>query len=122
MTTSLTWLVLPLALSALGLAGTAGMAQAASTTAVQCDVRVTDAGGERTLEAVIKTAQPLTGSYQLDVSTSGGGNSSSTSQSDDFSVGAGETVLSSTSFNAGSYAATLEVTWGGGSVSCKRSG
>ena len=111
-------IALSFALAAAGFgACTLGAAQASAP--VSCEIRVAAAGGARELSAVVKAAAPVAGSYQFDLNAVSAGGNANTSQGDDVSLAAGETVVSTTSVNAGSkYTAKLTVTWPGGSTSC----
>ena len=114
-------LIAPLAL-ALAAAGTLGAAPAeAGAKPVTCDIRVTSSGGMVDLEPVLISTKPLAGSYEFNVDASSAGGTSTTSQGDDFSAGAGETSLGTVSI-AGKYTASLTVSWAGGSTSCKKHG
>ena len=113
------YLVLPLALAAAGFS--AGSASA--KTPVSCDIRVTDNGGARELSAVVMSAAAVAGTYQFDLNSVSAAGNAVTSQGDDMTAAAGETVLSTASINAGGkFAAKLTVTWPGGSTSCAKKG
>lgn len=112
------WIALPFALAAAGF-GFCTLSTAQAGTPVSCEIRVAEAAGARELSAVVKATAPVAGSYQFDLNAVSAGGNAKTSQSDDVSLAAGETVVSTTSVNAGStYTAKLTVTWPGGSTSC----
>ena len=116
------WIALPLALAAAGL-GAGSSAAYAGAKPVTCEIRVADAGGARTLTAIATSSAAVAGSYQFDLSANTGGGTADSSQGDDVSLAAGETMLSSTSLNAGSkFTAKLTVTWPGGSTTCAKQG
>jgi hypothetical protein len=108
--------LLPLALAAAGIS--AAPAQAAKP--VSCELRMADAGGARQLTAVATAGAPIAAAYQLDMSAVSAGGTANTSQGDDVTLAAGQTVLSTTSINAGAkVTARLTLTWAGGSTSCQ---
>ena len=115
------YLVLPLALAAAGLG--AGSSPAAAKAPVTCDIRITETGGTRELSAVVMAASAITGSYQFDLSSVSAAGNADTSQGDDMTAAAGETILSTTSVSpGGKFNAKLTVTWAGGSASCAKKG
>jgi hypothetical protein len=109
------WIAAALALAAFGLG--APSAEAGGK-AVTCEIRAN--GGQ--LVAVAKTASAIAASYQMDLSVASAAGTSQTSQGDDVTLAAGETVLNTTSIAGGKYAAKLTLTWAGGATSCSKQG
>lgn len=105
-----------------------GCAATASTTgggdsAVSCKIEETRSQGGVVLEAVADSAEPVGGTYRFEVRKSGGGGTSNSSQSGDFTLSGGEpAVLSQIALGDGgrlAYDAELTLTWKGGEVSCQ---
>ncbi|MBR2537276.1 MAG: hypothetical protein IKE66_14500 [Hyphomicrobium sp.] len=117
--------VLTLALVAVAGLATAGIAATSTSAAsdgVRCEIAVKERSGRVTLEGFVDAASSISGSYELLVSKAGGGGSAHISQGGEFSAAAGaRTPLGNVVLggDAGSYSATLKVTWDGKSVSCK---
>ena len=97
-----------------------GEAAAGGGSGLRCEIYQSHSGGGVVLEGVVFANGAVDGSYQFNVTKSGGG-SSSISQGGEFSVGSGgkSTVGSVSRGGEGSYSATLRVTADGHSVSCK---
>lgn len=88
---------------------------------VTCDIRVRDGASGVVLEGVVRSGAPVSGSYSLVVTTSGGGGSSDIRQSGEFDATGGATPLGTvTVAGNGRYTARLDVRWPHGSTSCTR--
>jgi hypothetical protein len=113
-----------LGLASAGLALEASEATAASVGEVSCRIRAVPSRGGVHLEGLATAKSPVSGSYELKVTTGGGGGSSETAQSGAFTARPGEgstlgevsLALESGSF----YSAVLTVTWPGGSQTCAK--
>ena len=112
------------AIAALGLitaslAATSGMANAANETA-SCGVVTSTQNGMLTIQGTILSPEPLSGSYQLSVRSSGGGNSSNINQGGNFAAAANqETTLGQVMINANANPKVeLEVTANGTKLDC----
>ncbi|MEG6508660.1 curli-like amyloid fiber formation chaperone CsgH [Methyloligella sp. 2.7D] len=88
----------------------------------QCDIRVGSSGGMLTLEGVASADVPLSGSYELKVTQTGGGSSANIVQSGAFDVAPGMpgSLGTITLSNTGGYAASLRVRGLNGAVLCTR--
>jgi hypothetical protein len=99
----------------------AGSAEAASE-AVRCKIQVKDRAGGVSLEGVVNSETAIDGSYQLEVTKTGGGGGSNINQSGGFSTLPGrDTSIGIVMFGSegGSYTATLKVKWDGSSTECR---
>ncbi|HWU64777.1 MAG TPA: curli-like amyloid fiber formation chaperone CsgH [Ensifer sp.] len=89
-----------------------------------CDIGATSAGGGMVkLDALVHADRAVSGSYTFRVEKTGGGGSSTINQGGDFDAKAGQTAtLSSVSLGSkgAQYRATLDVTFGGKTVSCTK--
>lgn len=113
------FIALPLAFAAAGLGSSSASAAAAAPKPVVCELRLVATGAARELTAVAKAGAPIAASYQLDMNAVTSGGSATTSQGDDVTLAAGETVLSTSSMGPGAkFNAKLTVTWAGGATSC----
>jgi len=116
-------LALPLAFAAAGLGSGTASAAAAAPKPIVCELRVATAGAARELTAVAKAGAPIAASYQMDLSAVTAGGTANTSQGDDVTLAAGETVLGTTAIGpGGKFNAKLTVTWAGGATSCAAKG
>jgi len=108
-----------LAIVAAALAATSGMANGANETA-SCGVVTSTQDGMLTIQGTILSPKPLSGSYQLSVHSSGGGNSSNINQGGNFSAEANqETALGKVMINASANPEVkLEVTANGEKLDC----
>ena len=87
----------------------------------RCEIRVSKRGGATTLEGFVVAASPISGSYRISVTSSGGGGGSDIDQSGQFSAGPGGPVslgVVSLGGSPGGYRADLTVKWNGGSTRC----
>ena len=85
----------------------------------RCEIRVGHEDGGVVLEGFVFAAAPMSGTYEMHISQSGGGNSSDITQGGEFSVDAGSSEpLGSVSLSGGAYTARLSVEWDGGSIDC----
>jgi hypothetical protein len=109
------------ALSA-ALLGSAGQASAGNAPGgVGCEIRTAEtSGGVLLLQAMALADAGAAGEYELEVRKSGGGGTSSTSQSGDFEVlGSGETLLSEVTIGGGgSLSAKLTLWSNAGEIVC----
>jgi hypothetical protein len=88
-----------------------------------CEIRVDEQAGAVMLEGLVSAAEPISGTYQLDIRQNGAG-TSQISQSGDFAVPAGSSSslgMVSLAKNAGGYRATLRVRWNSDAADCKAS-
>lgn len=98
---------------------------AAPSGGVSCKIKAVPSRGGVRLEGVATAKSPVSGSYELKVTTGGGGGSSNTVQSGEFTARPGEEstlgevslALESGSF----YSAVLTLKWSGGSTKCEKS-
>jgi hypothetical protein len=88
---------------------------------LRCEIYQSHGGGGVTLQGVVFANGAVDGSYQFNITKSGGGGSSNINQGGEFSVGAGgKATLGQVSLGGdGGYTASLRVTADGHSVSCK---
>lgn len=116
--------VMLLGLVPAGLALAPSEATTAPSDGVSCKIKAVPSGGGVRLEGIARTNKPVSGSYELKVTTGGGGGSSSTVQSGEFSARPGrESTLGKVSLalESGSfYSAVLTLTWSGGSTACEK--
>ena len=92
-------------------------------TAVSCEIRLASFGGSRELTAVATSSALIASSYQFDVTAVSAGGKAVTSQGNDMTLAAGETVLGTANIGATShFTATLNLSWAGGSTSCSQRG
>lgn len=87
----------------------------------RCEIRVDYERGSVVLEGIVFARGPVSGSYQMRVSQTGGAGSSEITQSGEFAVSSGSTGslgVVSLSNRAGGYVARLRVQWKGGTVDC----
>lgn len=96
-------------------------ASAGGAGGLRCEIYQSHRGGGVVLEGVVFANGAADGSYQFNITKSGGGGSSNINQGGDFSLGSGgKTTVGSVSLGGeGSYTASLRVSAGGQSVSCK---
>jgi hypothetical protein len=87
----------------------------------RCEIRIERDGGSVVLEGLVFTDAPMSGSYEMHVSQSGGGNSSDITQGGEFSIGAGssESLGVVSLAGSGGYTARLSVEWDSGSIDCE---
>ncbi len=117
------FIALPLAFAAAGLGSGAASAATTAPKPIVCELRMVANGAARELTAVAKAGAPIAASYQLDMNAVTAGGTAATSQGDDITLAAGETVLSTTSMGPGAkFNAKLTVTWAGGATSCAARG
>ena len=91
---------------------------------VRCEIRVKNHGSTLTLEGVALAKASVSGSYSMQISSSGGGGSSDIDQSGDFSASPGapgSLGVVNLSGSGARYVARLHVTWNGGSAQCTKS-
>jgi len=119
--------VLPTALGALAMIAAASLGAGAiadsksSQSGLSCEIASTDANGMFALRGIVHATASLAGTFNLDVSGSGGGGSTSVSQAGTFTVNAGEpTPIGNVtvSNNGQTYTVTLVVEAGGTRVTC----
>ena len=93
----------------------------AGVSGLSCEIFESHRGGVVVLEGVVYSNSAVDGSYQFNVTRAGGGGSSNINQGGEFSVGTGgKSSLGSVSLAGdGGYSATLHVTAGGRSASCR---
>ena len=107
----------------LGLAGAAAGTGTADASAgpLRCEIVAATENGMLTLKGVIRADAPVVGSYRFKVTGAGGGGSSNIAQGGEFmagpdeAVGLGQVMLG----GGGSYDASLEITAGGETVTCR---
>lgn len=118
-----------LAVMLLGLvpAGLALAPQESATAAsaeVGCKIKAVQTGGGVRLEGIATAKSPVSGSYELVVTKSGGGGTSNSVQSGEFTAGPGhESTLGQVSLGLESgafYTAILKIEWSGGSTKCEK--
>jgi hypothetical protein len=89
---------------------------------VRCEIRATPTSGGVQLRSVATAGRAVSGEYEFVVEKQGGGGTSSTAQSGDFSVGPGtESLLSEVSLGlsgGATYVAQLTLYWNGAETSC----
>ncbi|ESR26399.1 curli-like amyloid fiber formation chaperone CsgH [Lutibaculum baratangense] len=114
------------ALLAASFATTARESQAPSVrgeSEVTCEIRPIADGHGTTLQAVLQSAKPLSGTYDFSVAKRGGGGSSTSAQSGEFvAMSGGEEVLGAVTLGldgGASYSAELMLDWAGGTTSCR---
>lgn len=119
-------LALPLAPLAAAYGGAPGsLARAGGPGDVQCLIRTQPFTGGIQLEGVVASKAPLSGTYHFDVRKTGRAGTSSSVQSGDFDVPAGEEVIGQVGLGlerGASYDAKLVLRWEGGEASCAASG
>jgi hypothetical protein len=121
MSTTTLRFALPLAVAAL--AATASGALAASAKPVSCEIRLASSGVTRELTAVATSSTPIASSYQFDVTAVSAGGKAVTSQGNDMTLAAGQTVLGTANIGAAShFTATLTLSWASGSTICNQKG
>jgi len=90
----------------------------------RCDIEVVSTPQGTRLRPIARAAADLSGSYRLNVETTGAGGGSSVSQGGDFSLHAGqEQVLGSVSLGHADgtrLVARMDLSWAGGSTHCVR--
>jgi hypothetical protein len=92
-----------------------------SGTLPSCEIRVDQRDDAVMLEGLVSAAEPISGTYQLDIRQNGAG-TSQISQSGDFAVPAGSSSslgMVSLTKTAGGYRATLRVRWNSDAADCK---
>ena len=98
--------------------GAQSVPEGRATTLPACEIRVDQRGDSIVLEGLVSGRGDLSGSYHLQVRQNGLG-SSNISQSGDFKVrAAGSLGIVSIARSAGSYFATLTVSWDDGTADC----
>ncbi len=89
---------------------------------VRCEIRATPTSGGVQLESIAIANKAVSGEYEFVVEKQGGGGTSSSAQSGDFSVGPGtESLLSEVSLGlsgGATYVAQLTLYWNGAETSC----
>lgn len=114
----------PLAIAAGVVSRTGTIVQTAQAAdGVHCEIRVGKRSGMTTLEGVVFASAPISGSYRLSITSSGGSGGSDIDQSGTFSAGSHEPAsvgVVSLGGVAGAYAADLTIKWNGGSNSCSQ--
>jgi hypothetical protein len=89
---------------------------------VRCEIRATPTSGGVQLRSIATASRAVSGEYEFVVEKQGGGGTSSTAQSGDFSVGPGtESLLSEVSLGlsgGATYVAQLTLYWNGAETSC----
>jgi hypothetical protein len=108
-------------LGAAGLAMGAGTANS-SDEPLRCEIQADSSNGMITLQGVIHSDVPLSGSYRFKVASAGGAGNTNMSQGGGFTAAPGETVMLGKVMlgNAGAiYDATLEVESDGMAVECE---
>lgn len=94
----------------------------AATTGMTCRIDIKERSGTTVLEGVVVSKSPISGSYDLVITKSGGGGSSDINQSGQFDAAAGsETSLGTVMLggDAGRYKAKLTVRAGDRAVECR---
>jgi hypothetical protein len=85
----------------------------------RCEIRVGHEDGGVVLEGFVLAGAPMSGTYEMRISQSSGGNSSDITQGGEFTVDAGSSEpLGSVSLSGGTYTARLSVEWDGGTIDC----
>lgn len=109
-----------------GLCMAASAIPASGADPVRCQIEVQRASGGVQLRALATASSPFDGSYLFKVDKTGPGGTSTTGQSGDFRLNAGEKeVLGDVTISVergGSIVAELTLQWPGGSVSCLEGG
>ena len=86
----------------------------------RCEISIEKDNGSVALEGRVVADPPLSGSYRLRVSKTGGGGSAEIVQSGTFSLTSDTSAsLGLVSLSAGNYLAELKVEWKGGTTDCK---
>lgn len=97
---SKSWMTLLLLPLALGCATTANSSDRQSSAPAQCEVRVHDMSGGKSLEGVVREAPGRSGSYDVAFEKLGSAGSSTVNQNGDFVVpSSGEVAVSRTDIN-----------------------
>ena len=88
-----------------------------------CEIHVSKRGRTTILEGIVLSSVPISGSYRLSVTSSGGGGTSDIEQSGAFTASGGEAArlgVVSLSGQAGTHTADLTIRWNGGSNHCSQ--
>lgn len=115
--------IVPLALTmGVGMIDASNTGAEAGSKALDCEIRVSDAGGMVTLEGMVYAKRAVSGSYKLEVFQGGDSGTSVINQGGSFSAGPGGAsslgVVTLGSDGRTSYVAKLKVNWNGGSAKC----